>query len=158
MGGLNLYAYVTNNPTNLVDPDGEAPFLIPGGIAAYRAYNLYKAYRLAKAAGDLARANRLLQMARRSKAIARNRQAAARNRQAELRKLSQKPRPASEKTAIDIGKRIERDFGGQLGRELRREFHDVKQNGGGDRTLEQLKQDACDIYRQYGKEIPSWLR
>jgi RHS repeat-associated protein len=63
-------------------------------------------------------------------------------------------KPASEKTARDIAKRIERD----LGKDARRDFHDAKESGSGDRTLSQLKQDARDLYRAAGKEIPNWLK
>ena len=60
--------------------------------------------------------------------------------------------PASEDTARDIAKQIERD----LGKDARRKFHDAKE-GGDDRTLEQLKQDARDLYHEAGKDPPRWL-
>ena len=60
---------------------------------------------------------------------------------------------ASEKTATDMAKQIERD----LGKNARREFHDLKQ-GGGDRTLEELKEDAKALYEQYGKKLPNWMK
>ena len=50
-----------------------------------------------------------------------------------------------------MAKQIERD----LGKDARREFHDAKQ--GGDRTLRQLKEDASQLYREYGKEVPRWM-
>lgn len=61
--------------------------------------------------------------------------------------------PASEATARDIAKTIERD----LGKDARRDFHDAKE-GRNDRTLDQLKQDARDIYDAAGKTPPSWLK
>ncbi|WP_138922518.1 hemagglutinin repeat-containing protein [Hylemonella gracilis] len=67
---------------------------------------------------------------------------------------SKDDQPASEKTAKDIAKRIERD----LGKDARRDFHDAKESGSGDRTLTQLKQDARDLYTQAGKDIPGWLK
>jgi len=60
--------------------------------------------------------------------------------------------PASEKTAKDFAKQIERD----LGKNARREFHDVKT--GNDRTLQELRQDAADIYQRYGKSMPRWMQ
>ena len=63
-------------------------------------------------------------------------------------------KPASEKTAKDIAKRVERD----LGKDARRDFHDMKERGAGDRTPRQLKQDASDLYRDAGKEVPRWLK
>ena len=60
-------------------------------------------------------------------------------------------KPAPEKTAKNMAKQIERD----LGKDARREFHDAKQ--GGDRTLRQLKEDASQLYREYGKEVPRWM-
>jgi hypothetical protein len=61
--------------------------------------------------------------------------------------------PASEKQARDIAKQIERD----LGPDARREFHDMKEPGTGDRTAAELKQDAQDLYSQAGKSIPRWI-
>ena len=62
--------------------------------------------------------------------------------------------PASEKTARDIAKQIERD----LGPDARREFHDAKEGGAGDRTLEELKADARAIYEEHGMIPPKWLQ
>ena len=62
--------------------------------------------------------------------------------------------PASEKTAVDMAKRIERD----LGKDARRAFHDAKEGGVGDRTLAELKADAKAIYQQYGKTPPAWMQ
>jgi RHS repeat-associated protein len=62
--------------------------------------------------------------------------------------------PASEKQAKYIAKQIERD----LGKDARRAFHDAKEGGVGDRTLEELKADAQALYGEAGKEIPKWLR
>ena len=59
---------------------------------------------------------------------------------------------ASEKTARDMAKQIERD----LGKNARRLFHDIKE--GGDRSLLQLKQDVQMVYEQYGKTPPNWMR
>ena len=59
---------------------------------------------------------------------------------------------APEKTAVDMAKQIERD----LGKEARREFHDVK--SGGDRTVQELKADAAEIYERFGKEPPKWMK
>ena len=60
--------------------------------------------------------------------------------------------PASEKTAVSIAKQIEKD----LGKEARREFHDMKE--GRDRTLQELKQDTDLLYKQAGKIAPKWLQ
>lgn len=59
---------------------------------------------------------------------------------------------ASERTAKDIAKQIERD----LGKDARREFHDLKE--GGDRTLNELKEHARQLYNEQGKTMPKWLR
>lgn len=59
---------------------------------------------------------------------------------------------ASEKTAKDMAKQIERD----LGKNARRDFHDMK--SGGDRTLNELKEDARALYEEAGKTPPSWMR
>ncbi len=64
----------------------------------------------------------------------------------------QKKEPASEKTAKSMAKQIEKD----LGKDARREFHDAKQ--GEDRSLQELKEDASQLYKVYGKEIPKWMR
>ena len=59
---------------------------------------------------------------------------------------------ASEKTAKKIAKQIEHD----IGKDARRAFHDMKEFG--DRTLQELKNDARYLYEQAGKNIPSWLK
>ena len=61
--------------------------------------------------------------------------------------------PASEKTAKNMAKQIERD----LGKDARREFHDMK-SGGKDRTLNELKQHAKWLYEEAGKPIPKWMQ
>jgi RHS repeat-associated protein len=61
---------------------------------------------------------------------------------------------ASEKYAKDIAKRIEKD----LGKNARRKFHDAKDSGSGDRTKEELIEDAKDLYIEAGKSIPTWLQ
>jgi hypothetical protein len=72
--------------------------------------------------------------------------------QDDLTSYAKTDQPASEKTAKDIANQIERD----LGRPARRRFHDVKE--GCDRTLEQLKDDARDLYEEARKPIPKWLQ
>jgi hypothetical protein len=62
--------------------------------------------------------------------------------------------PASEKTATDMARRIERD----LGQDARTAFHDAKEPGLGDRTLEELKDDARALYEAAGKAIPRWMQ
>ena len=59
---------------------------------------------------------------------------------------------ASEKTARDMAKQIERD----LGKDARRDFHDMKE--GDDRSLEQIKQDAKALYEMHGKTPPKWIQ
>jgi len=62
--------------------------------------------------------------------------------------------PASEKTAKDMARQIERD----LGADARTEFHDLKEGGAGDRTLAELKADAKAIYQQKGRVPPKWMQ
>ena len=64
------------------------------------------------------------------------------------------PKPASEQVAKDMARQIEKD----ISKDARKEFHDLKDNGGPDRTMEQLKQDARDVYRWFNKEPPSWIK
>jgi hypothetical protein len=68
-------------------------------------------------------------------------------------KYSNKAEPASEKTAIDMRKQIERDLGQNAGRD----FHEMKE--GPDRTPQQLKEDAASVYEDYGKRdlLPKWM-
>jgi hypothetical protein len=63
-----------------------------------------------------------------------------------------KPEPASEKTALAIASQIEKD----LGVDARNEFHDMK--AGGDRTKNELKEQARILYEEAGKPIPPWRR
>lgn len=57
-----------------------------------------------------------------------------------------KEEPVSEKIAKSMAIQIEKD----LGKDARREFHDIKI--GEARTMSELRQDATDIYHSYGKE------
>jgi len=66
--------------------------------------------------------------------------------------------PASDKTAKDMGRRIEKDIGGKDGKQAARDFHDMKERGAPDRSMQQLKNDAIDVYHSYGQEIPKWLK
>ena len=69
---------------------------------------------------------------------------------------SKNRKPASEKRARDMAQQIEKD----LGKEARRDFHDMKDGAGGDRTIEELKNDAQFIYDIYGngKSPPNWMK
>lgn len=62
--------------------------------------------------------------------------------------------PASESTAQDMAKQIERD----LGKDARRVFHDAKEGGVGDRSLAELKAGAKALYDQFGKTPPKWMQ
>jgi RHS repeat-associated protein len=73
--------------------------------------------------------------------------------ESETKENSKENESASEKTAKDIANQIERD----LGKEARREFHDMKQ-GKRDRTLKELKEDADWLYKQAGKQTPNWIK
>ncbi|WP_436897465.1 hypothetical protein [Acinetobacter gyllenbergii] len=39
-----------------------------------------------------------------------------------------------------------------------RDFHALKEPGAPDRTLDQLKSDAEELYEKHGKPIPEWLK
>ena len=67
---------------------------------------------------------------------------------------SEGKQPASDKQGKQIGRQIEKD----LGKETRKDFHDMKEKGAPDRTLDQLKADALDLYNQAGVEPPSWMK
>jgi hypothetical protein len=62
--------------------------------------------------------------------------------------------PASEKAALNIAKRIEQ----ALGKQARRDFHDLKAPGEGDRTMHQLLEDARQIFEDHGVDPPKWLK
>ena len=59
---------------------------------------------------------------------------------------------AAEQTAIDMGKQIGKD----LDRAARRAFHDADHLW--DRTMDERKQDATDLYDAANKAIPNWMR
>ena len=82
-------------------------------------------------------------------AIKVGREAAQQTGQAALKGTAKAP----EKMATDMAKRIEKD----LGILAREEFHDVKQFGI-DRTVQELKDDAMDLYRKAGKTPPKWMQ
>ena len=68
--------------------------------------------------------------------------------------LNENGEKASEQTAKDIGNKIGKD----VGKQGQRDFHDLKESGAPDRTLDELKDDAAEIYEKYGKPIPNWLK
>jgi RHS repeat-associated protein len=63
-------------------------------------------------------------------------------------------KPASDKVGKEIGKKIEKD----LGSDARKTFHNMKERGAPDRSLNQLHEDARDVYRQHGADVPKWLK
>lgn len=63
-------------------------------------------------------------------------------------------KPASDKVGKNFGDRIGKD----LGKEAKQDFHNQKERGAPDRTMEQLKKDAADIYKEAGKEPPKWTQ
>jgi len=136
-GGVNLYNYVGNAPITWVDPLGLARTTLDNAIQQ------------AAARGDIAELETLLDAA-----VTNEERAAARAAINNLRSSGAQctTRPASEKTAKDIAKQIERD----LGKDARRLFHDMKEAG--NRTLQQLKEDAQYLYEEAGKIIPKWLK
>jgi RHS repeat-associated protein len=62
--------------------------------------------------------------------------------------------PASERFARDIRKQINKDISEKAGRE----FHDMKEAGGPNRTKAQLKEDARAVYENWNKTPPRWLQ
>jgi hypothetical protein len=52
----------------------------------------------------------------------------------------------------NIARRIEKDHG----KDARRAFHGMKDFY--DRTADELRGDARQLYEEYGKEVPEWLK
>lgn len=126
MGGINKYAYVRNNPVNRRD------FF---GLAEDPLKEYFPNVTLPKEVEDFL--DNFIPIGGVGGTI---------------RNSCKVAEAASEKTAIDIAKQIERD----LGKEARREFHDMKELG--DRTIQELKEAAKYLYDQAGKQLPRWLR
>jgi RHS repeat-associated protein len=70
------------------------------------------------------------------------------------RKTESGEQPASDKQGKKMGNQIGKD----LGKDAKQEFHNMKEKGAPDRTLDQLKSDAADLYQQAGKEVPKWTQ
>ena len=64
----------------------------------------------------------------------------------------QAAKKASEKTAKAMARQIEKD----LGPAARREFHDAEHLT--DRTIDELRRDAMEVYKDYGGNCPAWMR
>ena len=62
-----------------------------------------------------------------------------------------------EKASEKAAKAMARKIGSDLGPAARRLFHDLKESGAGDRTMDQLKADAQEVYEIYGGEPPDWM-
>ena len=45
-----------------------------------------------------------------------------------------------------------------LGKDAQRVFHDMKEPGAGDRTMDQLRADAQALYEEHGVPLPSWMQ
>ncbi len=69
-------------------------------------------------------------------------------------KAASKCEKASEKAAKTMARQIGKD----LGKDAQRAFHDAKEPGSGDRTMEQLKADAQALYEEYGIPVPKWMQ
>lgn len=63
--------------------------------------------------------------------------------------------PASEKTAKRMRSQINKDLGEEVGRE----FHDMKEKGAPDRTMGELRRDAQIVYDEAGAldKLPNWM-
>ncbi len=153
---MNLYAYVGNDPVNMFDPSGmemecvtdkdgnETCTFTPddsndyswGDAAIDGSLILFDI--LNSPVSPTPDASIIVGARATARAVAKN----------------QAAKKASEKFAKDIAKKIERD----LGKKTRREFHDVKTPGAGDRTKEELIEDAVSMYQSANKPIPSWLK
>jgi len=144
-GGINPFTYVGGNPVNLVDPYGLFEMaLLPYAYAAAPVLVMVDSPFLPF--GDAA-AGALIGLAWLHDTMPDNLPADLAEDDGSA--CSEK---ASEKTARDMAKQIERD----LGKDSRRDFHDMKE--GGDRSLEQLKQDAKILYEMKGKTPPKWMQ
>ena len=148
-GTTNLYVYCGNNPTSLLDPTGLEPTtaVATGGLLAGLGAAFAEAGALASfAAGDAAPVlayEGYMTGERLSKSTT-----------VPLVEwwYAASSEPAAERTARNMADQVERD----LGKEARRRFHNLKD--GADRTLEQLREDAAELYREAGKRIPDWMR
>jgi RHS repeat-associated protein len=172
-GNFNRYWYANNNPYKFTDPDGRFSLdnVIDAGMAIYDAGQFLGAAAAATVGaitGNEALTNAGLEgMAETGANLATSaaaavipgvsagmlRAAKAADNAADAAKSTSRAEPASERSARNIGRQVERD----LGKDARRALHDAKESGAGDRTMDQLKQDARDLYSEAGMEIPKWL-
>ena len=163
---FNRYVYGNNNPYKYTDPDGRFAFLLPlipiifEAITAAVASNAGAAIVGATAGVAIGAA---ITSGSDKKAEAGPSAAGAGapgpggnndNNKNGKGSGDKKEEKASEKTAKDIAKRVERD----LGKDARQELHDSKIKGSGDRSLGELKSDAQALYKEAGKAIPDWLK
>ena len=133
---LNLFGALGNNPVNLIDAEGHCS--LAGGATPEGAEII------AEELGDGAETA--------AQAGARKEAEEAAAKKAEQQAAKQAAEKASEKVAKAMAKQIERD----LGKDARREFHDADHLT--DRTLNQLKQDAKDVYDAHGATCPAWMQ
>jgi uncharacterized protein RhaS with RHS repeats len=160
--GFNRYVYGNNNPFKYTDPDGRFAWLIPiivqwvlpAAIVTAGAWGIVNSQSNNSTSSNNGRQDpdSPRQVNQNSQVVSAAGAPPPPEGGGDDKKKDEKP--ASEKTAKDIAKRIERD----LGKVARRDFHDAKVSGSGDRTLTQLKEDARALYIEAGKEVPSWLK
>jgi RHS repeat-associated protein len=151
-GGLNLYGYVFNNPSDWIDPQGQSAMdWVHGALDAIGTFEPTPFADIINAAiygleGDKVGAS-----------ISAMGVIPYAGDAGKFGKYGSKickgvKNAAAEKAAKDFAKRIERD----LGKEARRAFHNAKELG--DRTLDQLKADGRAIYEEAGMVPPPFMR
>jgi RHS repeat-associated protein len=151
-GQTNLYVYCGNSPLTFVDPRGLEATTIGGAMIAAWVYT----QAAAAATGAAIVAGETAAIAGCAYGGYKAGEALSTITTVPLVNwyYSDSAEPASEKTAKDMARQIERD----LGPEARDKFHDLKGAGEPDRTLEELKDDAQRIYEEYGRTPPKWMQ
>lgn len=155
-GSFNRYAYANNSPYKYTDPDGRNPAVLGRTFqVSYEVATVFGAGELGSMIGlglhDLIHETaNPLQSKRRDDPSSAGRAGDRRDSKRDNNRNSDGEKPAPYKTGKDMGKQIGKDFGD----DAQKEFHNMKEKGAPDRTIDQLKQDGASFYKDSDKTLP----
>jgi RHS repeat-associated protein len=170
-GGINLYAFVGNDPVNFVDPLGLLDYYYSGGgllqpsgpVPYLEGDSWYEQLGSALYNTIPVAANALNKLAPGDIGTGVGAASADGNylgmlMAAAMDAAGMLPGGKCEKASEKAAKAMAKKIGSDLGPAARRIFHDLKESGAGNRTMDQLRADAREVYELFGSVPPKWMQ